>query len=822
MERERAMSKEIATKTWRERYDEARAPFTKIEWMFLDRPDGLLTYLAAAFLLLTILLFRPMTLQAIEHASPVLLLLALTSWLLFHAAAIMRVYDRSRLLNGKPQLDRNGLKRLRREPLLLLLASLAVLSAIAFFGKLDASAVEAAGLTPFILHGGLFGWALAFSFVPAMIAAFLTERSITVGHEDRAFWRTDAITGGSVLGAAIAAIFVVAIGWSAGQNFMQKLQGTGIGAMIGVIGAFAFFIVASSVSRGANAWREREERTAVNAAGFGATVEQIASGIDTVLVRVVAPIMGVTQAKDGKHGIGFHHLYVIAIMSALTFLGFVLPEPTGLLPIALAFLFALAIGRRWSWVEADRETASRLRTDKSKDIHIGFGNDLRDESLIAYLFLFILLPLALYQINDQIHAFKPAHDSASLWGSFQAWVGFFGLELLKAVPLVDWAEIYGGSPSQYIVDANPADPTDRHVLFAARVVVDFVVMAALFQAISIFQRNRSQRELYKSGQLDILDPILEEEFFERGMIEVPGEKEADTRKKQGDENPIVTIGTGNTEKIFTARQHFKTLVEHHVEKHERQAHDEPTPYDHRRLNALMQDPRQEVQAGARWMVKKYGLLLGSFGDKTVELNRQWPEDLTSLSIQKQRNEKERFDRLLNEASRDQRLETDEDLGILVSMVEKVNSNNLFASSIDQVIDILSEKRTEKAVLLLGLFVMIEKHRLEAPALLKQYEDRLGIPLPGVWQGQGGRRKTVYRKLEDIGTDAARASHIARQTALAITSHMSAKIKDDRGKDVYRDGAEISRKAALLAADAISDSLRPAETPPAFTPPSPPA
>lgn len=49
----------------------------------------------------------------------------------------------------------------------------------------------------------------------------------------------------------------------------------------------------------------------------------------------------------------------------------------------------------------------------------------------------------------------------------------------------------------------------RHVIFATRVLVDLVFLAALLQALGISARNAKQRELFNSGSLNRLDPFIE-------------------------------------------------------------------------------------------------------------------------------------------------------------------------------------------------------------------------------------------------------------------------------------------------------------------------
>lgn len=60
---------------------------------------------------------------------------------------------------------------------------------------------------------------------------------------------------------------------------------------------------------------------------------------------------------------------------------------------------------------------------------------------------------------------------------------------------------------------------------------------------------------------------------------------------------------------FTAKPGFLARVEHHVT--EQRTAGMPWPYDRNRLNELVRDSRPDLKAGAKWMIRKYGLLAGN-------------------------------------------------------------------------------------------------------------------------------------------------------------------------------------------------------------------
>jgi hypothetical protein len=197
-------------------------------------------------------------------------------------------------------------------------------------------------------------------------------------------------------------------------------------------------------------------------------------------------------------------------------MGYWLEPPWGLVPLAWGFLVAIAISRRWAWIETDRELAMLNRRFVCGHLRIGFAQDMRDEALLSFASLLILVPLARRQA--QIAAlgadFELFNTDMAAARDLSTWVGFFGTELAKAVPFVDWAEVYNvGGADEGLVRS----PIAHHFVFATRILVDLVFLAALLQALSISARNATQRGLFYEGQLDRLDPFLEPREFRKLM-----------------------------------------------------------------------------------------------------------------------------------------------------------------------------------------------------------------------------------------------------------------------------------------------------------------
>jgi hypothetical protein len=181
-----------------------------------------------------------------------------------------------------------------------------------------------------------------------------------------------------------------------------------------------------------------------------------------------------------------------------------------LIPLAAGFAVAISMSRRWAWVEDDRELAMLNGRFVGPHLRIGFEQDLRDEAMLSFMSMFFLVPLALRQVEGWQTIFNMANGNVN---DMLDWIAFFGAELAKAVPFVDWAEIYNVHGSAGIEIGN--DPMARHVMFSTRVLVDLVFLAALLQALGISARNAKQRELFNGGSLNRLDPFIEKTEFRK-------------------------------------------------------------------------------------------------------------------------------------------------------------------------------------------------------------------------------------------------------------------------------------------------------------------
>ncbi len=166
-------------------------------------------------------------------------------------------------------------------------------------------------------------------------------------------------------------------------------------------------------------------------------------------------------------------------------------------------------------------------------------------------------------------------------------------------------------------------------------MVDLVIMAALFQAIGIWQRSRAQDRLYNAGQLDAFDPFTEVRFFKQGM------------KKRGSK--------------YIARKNFEDRIDKHMGLR-KDLNLPKVPYNQFRLGELLLHADPEVSAGAQWMLDRYGVLAGSPTQKLEQLADQWrrswflgtPESAPIIGLPRdeqqawRRLEKPRLENLLDE------------------------------------------------------------------------------------------------------------------------------------------------------------------------------
>lgn len=313
------------------------------------------------------------------------------------------------------------------------------------------------------------------------------------------------------MGALIATLAIGLIGalaFFAGDGASLSLQTTfGFFLCFGVIGLFVVIVCVDAFAE-LNVVRDLSQ--AFEAVAKAARpLATFYDWIDTALVRIGAAVVGM-----GHQGMAMRYIVLVGTMAALAFMGWYLPPPLGLFPAFAGFILAISVSRLWNWVEDDRALAAMTEYSLVAPYRLDFREDYKDETLLAFAFVFIFAPIAMMQANDG-GVFGP-HLFANADGRhLNEWIGFFGIELAKAIPVVDWAEIYGVQTNSEMIAIDGA--ASRHAVFLARVMVDLVLIAALLQTVSIWTRSRQQKQLYAAGHLDRLDPFVERLEFSRAL-----------------------------------------------------------------------------------------------------------------------------------------------------------------------------------------------------------------------------------------------------------------------------------------------------------------
>lgn len=231
--------------------------------------------------------------------------------------------------------------------------------------------------------------------------------------------------------------------------------------------------------------------------GLGA----ILSRIDAVLVFGVAPLGGVTLNNPIlRYGCLFGELFAAGILTWFC------PAPFGLLGAFWVFILVFGVVRRWGWIEHLR-LAKHQDPDTTDSRKIKQIVDLRDEAMTSLLFLVLVVPLAMRQVHLIVPSTLGFRIENNAINDIFSWTGFFGVELLKALPFLDWADIYGANNSAKI---HTQGAVSMHSVFVARMIIDLVFLAALVQWISIsvaIEKNKRDFLSKRNGVQSLDDRI---------------------------------------------------------------------------------------------------------------------------------------------------------------------------------------------------------------------------------------------------------------------------------------------------------------------------
>lgn len=237
------------------------------------------------------------------------------------------------------------------------------------------------------------------------------------------------------------------------------------------------------------------------------------SFVDWLLVRVFSTLIG--SGIDNDYG-----RYSVLVLFSIGSIA-IAENFDGSVPIfTLSFLILCLIGvlRRWSWVERDREVFLLERGARSDQsiFRVGFKNDLRDETLIAIALIMLTIPVTFEVVqvwtcshHDSGCAFETS-TSSSWMSSKTKWIGFFGAELVKTLPFVDWSEVFNVANGSPIVIRTSFG---AQFLFWVRASLDILFIASILQVFQLGARNREQLNAFYAGRLQVLEPFAEKKEF---------------------------------------------------------------------------------------------------------------------------------------------------------------------------------------------------------------------------------------------------------------------------------------------------------------------
>ncbi len=461
-------------------------------------------------------------------------------------------------------------------------------------------------------------------------------------------------------------------------------------------------------------------------------------------------------------------------------------------------------------MEEDRETASRLERTRGANIHLGFENDLKDEALTGYAGLFILVPLTLYQIQD-ITGFAPAFEEQS--GSvLLTWIVFFGGELAKAVPFVDWWDIYGN---------EQLSSTGKHLTFLSRAAVDLIILAALFQALSIWQRNRVQTSLFKAGHLDAFDPFKEKEFFLQGVVRLRGKAGAPQFDNHVDAlrkaKRLHVDRTTSPYAYFEIRKEFASQIEAHVRartellKDSTAIYEAPAPYSRQRLAELIEPSQHpDLRAGANWMISRWNVLVGTPREQLRQISARWQRIRFPVADQfraqedpaPRRIQKMEFEKVLVELAAPQWSSkvSPDDLSHLMESLRMVRDEDEFDFARILAFELFAQLQMSEAVYFLSKFVLRQQDIDEDEGWRQKVIAYAEGPDTAMRLGRAEMRQRVYDALSRIALNRS-AEDSARTNACTLLKWMG------QADPATASAAEYAANLAKLACEAIENDLR---------------
>lgn len=318
----------------------------------------------------------------------------------------------------------------------------------------------------------------------------------------------------SGLSALLLLIGAGAVFWLARWAGQPTDDGLGHRTIQGVYGLVVAIVLGAAILT--YAWAYRLSRSVATTTQTMSRIDHILrplawpfTQIDFFLVLVVADFCGGGPFDPGRRA-GHFVLYFGASIAA----AWMLPPPWGLLGVCAALLGILALNRKWAWVEEDRRNyvlSGHYDVRQDSPLCIGFDYDYRSVALTSLALMIVVMPLALMQMSA-FGIFETADGSPIGDVPTLEWFVFFGGEMAKSVPFVDWSEVYGAETVTPIVVRQG---WGQHVVFIVRVLVDLVLLAGFLQAFELSNRLARQKMNFhdRKNPQRILDPFQERDAF---------------------------------------------------------------------------------------------------------------------------------------------------------------------------------------------------------------------------------------------------------------------------------------------------------------------
>ena len=187
---------------------------------------------------------------------------------------------------------------------------------------------------------------------------------------------------------------------------------------------------------------------------------------------------------------------LVLVLLGLAIAGAFLPHAWGLWALVLGLLAIFIVFRHWSW---DEDEVEREVAKDSKRIKI--EGDLGPEMLVAVAFIFVYAPIAFARLQAIGYGFTLLPGA----GLF-VFVGYTFLEVLKAIPVIDYYEIFAEELRfDAFLSARAPSVSAKWATLVLRASFDLILLAGLFRLRTIALRAaegldlRPIEEMLKTG-----------------------------------------------------------------------------------------------------------------------------------------------------------------------------------------------------------------------------------------------------------------------------------------------------------------------------------